>query len=117
MPKFKDSAIQRVANNLGVSKQTAQKKLQAKIDERKGKFIVSSSGKPLKNAVNAAIAKAKREAYIEKSPYKDVLKRYSGDALVVALQRRGVEYKKAVSISNRLQALKAQERSVEFRGK
>ena len=94
-----------------------QAKLQAKIDERKGKFIVSSSGKPLKNAVNAAIAKANREAYIEKSPYKDVLKRYSGDALVVALQRRGVEYKKAVSISNRLQALKAQQRSVEFRGK
>ena len=99
------------------SAKTTKTKLQAKIDERKGKFIVSSSGKPLKNAVNAAIAKAKREAYIEKSPYKDVLKRYSGDALVVALQRRGVEYKKAVSISNRLQALKAQERSVEFRGK
>ena len=99
------------------SEKTTKTKLQAKIGERKGKFIVSSSGKPLKNAVNAAIAKAKREAYIEKSPYKDVLKRYSGDALVVALQRRGVEYKKAVSISNRLQALKAQERSVEFRGK
>ena len=94
-----------------------QAKLQAKIDERKGKFIVSSSGKPLKNAVNAAIAKAKKEAYIEKSPYKDVLKRYAGDALVSVLQRRGVEYKKAVSISNRLQALRAQERSVTVRPK
>ena len=34
MPKFKDSAIQRVADSLGVSKQTAQKKMYAELQRR-----------------------------------------------------------------------------------
>ena len=34
MPKFRDSAIQRVADNLGVSKQTAQKKMYAELQRR-----------------------------------------------------------------------------------
>ena len=77
MPKFNDSAIQRVANNLGVSKQTAQKKMYAELQRR------LDSGMSMGKAISTPLfpdtpAKEERKKYTGKKVSKNISSKEDG---------------------------------------